>query len=213
MCKPGTTFLARCSGYCLILFLCASGPAQAQTQPQPNRTVPATQPLKFSLSFSANPTPQEFFQARVFEEPLVPIGDEPTAAENADLAAALLGYARRSGPDDFSALTGFLENWGRLSTIRHFMPPNNPREQILWPRMKITEPLCKSGPLSLVLGFFPTSRIRPGSAGLMRACLVVRAGSLAPFSFKARKPGPRAENFPGTFVREIGVSLDGSQRL
>jgi RHS repeat-associated protein len=58
--------------------------------------------------FSPNPTPQDIFQARIFEEPLVPIGADPPPAENAALAAALLGYSKRSGPDDFSSLTGFL---------------------------------------------------------------------------------------------------------
>jgi RHS repeat-associated protein len=108
MCKPGRPFVTLCGGYCLILFLCTAGAGPVQTQIQPNRTVPPAGPVKPSLQFSANPTPQEFFQAGVFEEPLVPIGGEPTTAENADLAAALLGYSRRSGPDDFSALTGFL---------------------------------------------------------------------------------------------------------
>jgi len=59
--------------------------------------------------FSPNPTSQDIFLARLFEEPLVPIGADPTPAENAALAAALLDYAKRSGPDDFSGLTGFLE--------------------------------------------------------------------------------------------------------
>ena len=31
--------------------------------------------------FSPNPTPEDIFRARVFEEPLVPIGGEPTPAE------------------------------------------------------------------------------------------------------------------------------------
>ena len=74
-----------------------------------NRTVPRVEPPKTALEFSARPTPQEIFRARVFEEPLVPIGAEPAAAENAALAAALLGYSRRAGPDDFSSLTAFLE--------------------------------------------------------------------------------------------------------
>ena len=39
----------------------------------------------------------------------MPIGGEPTSEENSALAAALLGYAKRSGPDDFSSLTGFLD--------------------------------------------------------------------------------------------------------
>src|SRR5215471_628170 len=106
--KSGNTFAARCGGHCLIPFLCVAGAGPVQSQIQPNRTVPPAAPVKPSLEFSAHPTPQEFFQARVFEEPLVPVGGEPTAAENADLARALRGYASRSGPDDFSALTGFL---------------------------------------------------------------------------------------------------------
>src|SRR4051812_19984702 len=59
--------------------------------------------------FSAHPTPEDIFLARCFEEPLVPIGTDPTPAENAALAAALQAYAKRSDPDDFSSLTEFLE--------------------------------------------------------------------------------------------------------
>ncbi len=76
----------------------------------PNRTVPQVEPPRTGLDFSASPTPQELFRARVFAEPLVPVGGEPSAAENAALATALLGYAQRSGPDDFSSLTGFLQS-------------------------------------------------------------------------------------------------------
>ena len=47
----------------------------------------------------------------MFEEPLVLIGSEPSAGENAALAAALLGYSKRSGPDDFTSLSSFLENY------------------------------------------------------------------------------------------------------
>src|SRR5262245_30269164 len=75
----------------------------------PNRTLPKVEPPKETLEFSATPTVQEIFRARLFEEPLVPIGGEPSADENAALAIALLGYAKRNGPDDFSSLTGFLE--------------------------------------------------------------------------------------------------------
>jgi RHS repeat-associated protein len=59
--------------------------------------------------FSPNPTTQEFVLARLFEAPLTPIGADPTPAENAALATALMDYSRRSGPDDFASLTGFLE--------------------------------------------------------------------------------------------------------
>jgi RHS repeat-associated protein len=74
----------------------------------PNRVVPQVEAPQTVLAFPANPSPQDFFRARVFEEPLVPIGGEPSRAENAALATALLRYARRAGPDDFSSLTSFL---------------------------------------------------------------------------------------------------------
>jgi hypothetical protein len=63
-----------------------------------------------ALEFSANPTVQELFRARVFEEPLVLIGGEATPSEGTALADALLGHVQRSGLDDFSSLTAFLEN-------------------------------------------------------------------------------------------------------
>ena len=74
-----------------------------------NRTLPKASMPRMRLELSANPTTQEITQARVFEEPLVPIGGEPSVEENAAFAAALLGYAKRSEPDDFSSLTAFLE--------------------------------------------------------------------------------------------------------
>jgi len=80
-----------------------------QTVSAPNRTLPKVEPPKTVLEFSASPTVEEIFRAHVFQEPLVVVGGEPTAAENSALAAALLAYAKRSGPDDFSALTWFLK--------------------------------------------------------------------------------------------------------
>jgi RHS repeat-associated protein len=74
-----------------------------------NRTGPQVEAPRTTLAFSERPTPEELFRARVFEEPLVPVGGEPSPSENAALADALLGYAKRSGPDDFASLTGFLE--------------------------------------------------------------------------------------------------------
>jgi RHS repeat-associated protein len=61
------------------------------------------------LQFSSNPTAEEFLRARVFDEPLVPMGGNATAEENSALAAALQDYAKRNRPDDFSALTRYLE--------------------------------------------------------------------------------------------------------
>src|SRR4051812_46916483 len=78
-----------------------TAPPAAEGAPTPvkvNRTVPKVDPPKTGLQFSATPTTQEIFRARIFEEPLVPIDGEPTAADNAALAAALLGYSKRSGP-------------------------------------------------------------------------------------------------------------------
>src|SRR5438045_8665548 len=46
-----------------------------------------------TLSFSAHPTEEEFFHARVFEEPLVPIGTVPPSEADAALAAARENYA------------------------------------------------------------------------------------------------------------------------
>ena len=74
-----------------------------------NRTVPQVALPTTGLKFSASPTVQEISRARVFEEPLVPIGGKPSVEENAALATALLGYAKRNGPDDFSSPTHFLE--------------------------------------------------------------------------------------------------------
>src|SRR5262245_58733165 len=61
--------------------------------------------------FSPNPTAHEIFRAPVFAEPLVPVGAEPTLAETTAVAAALVGYSKRSGPDDFSSLTDFLQSY------------------------------------------------------------------------------------------------------
>jgi len=82
---------------------------QPELRVKVNRTLPKVGSPRAALEFSANPTLEELFRARIFEEPLVPVGGVPTAAENAALAAALRGYAKRTGPDDFTSLTGFLE--------------------------------------------------------------------------------------------------------
>jgi len=52
--------------------------AGVETVPQvmPNRKLPEVPPPQTTLEFSANPTTHEIFRARIFEEPLVPIGGE-----------------------------------------------------------------------------------------------------------------------------------------
>jgi hypothetical protein len=82
----------------------AQEPLASRTTGEPARVGP----LQSSVHFSSSPTPQAIFLARLFEEPLVPIG-EPTQSENTALAAALLNYSKRSDPHDLSSLTGFLD--------------------------------------------------------------------------------------------------------
>jgi RHS repeat-associated protein len=65
--------------------------------------------LRSSFQLSSAPTPEDIYRARFFLEPLVPIGAEPTPAENIALAIALMDYSERSCPDDFSSLIRFLE--------------------------------------------------------------------------------------------------------
>jgi RHS repeat-associated protein len=60
------------------------------------------------LRFPSNPSPLDFYRARVFTEPLVPVGGEAAGAENSALAIALVGYSKRNSPDDYSAVTEFL---------------------------------------------------------------------------------------------------------
>jgi len=69
----------------------------------PRVTVPPSEP-----QFSASPTVQEIFRARVFSEPVVPVGREPTAEENAALARALLAFHRSGGTDWRRSLGEFL---------------------------------------------------------------------------------------------------------
>jgi RHS repeat-associated protein len=58
---------------------------------------------------SAAPSKESIARLRVFEEPLVAWGVEPSGEENEALAGALQAYGRRKSADDFSSLTQFLE--------------------------------------------------------------------------------------------------------
>ncbi len=53
---------------------------------------------------------EEIFNLRVFSEPLVPIGGEPSAEENRALVDALNQYDSRSNQDDFSSLRSFVSS-------------------------------------------------------------------------------------------------------
>ncbi len=84
-------------------------PPSAGVEIIPNRTLPKVDPPQIGLHFtSGTPSSAEISRARVFEEPLIPIGGVPTSSENAALAAALVRYSQRTSPDDFAGLTDFL---------------------------------------------------------------------------------------------------------
>lgn len=84
---------------------------QESLPPRITGPIGKAEPPQKSLHPPLNITTQDISRARVFEEPLVPMGTDPTPTENAALAAALHGYARRAGPDDFFSLTGFLADY------------------------------------------------------------------------------------------------------
>jgi RHS repeat-associated protein len=73
------------------------------------RAFPKPEQPKTALEFPVNPATEDIFRARVFEEPVVPVGGTPGEIENAALAAALVEYSKRTIPDDFSSLSRFLE--------------------------------------------------------------------------------------------------------
>src|SRR5258705_12531934 len=64
-----------------------------------------------TLALPPGPTVSDLFQCHAFEEPLVPIGGDPSQQENAALGEALKAYAWRTNPDEFSSLTAFLERY------------------------------------------------------------------------------------------------------
>jgi RHS repeat-associated protein len=82
-------------------------PAAAQTATI-NRTVPAHSAPSAGFVLSETPSTQDIRHVRLFAEPLVPTGAEPSAEENRQLAHALSQHAQRTINDDFSALEQFV---------------------------------------------------------------------------------------------------------
>jgi RHS repeat-associated protein len=74
-----------------------------------NRTVPVVQPPPQLPVFSSAPTDAEIFRARVFEEPLVPLGTT-SPAENAALAQALTAYLKAGRSEDVGPVESFLRS-------------------------------------------------------------------------------------------------------
>ncbi len=95
------------------LALAAVADKQQDLPPAPkvkvNRTVPKVTPAPQRPKFSSPPTDLELFQARVFEEPLVPSA-LTTADENQELGNALEGYIAAKSREDVSALEGYLRD-------------------------------------------------------------------------------------------------------
>jgi len=73
-----------------------------------NRTVPKTTAPSQFPRFSSEPTDDEIFAARVFEEPLIPTTRQTDKAENLALSLALNAYLQRESNDNVSAITTFL---------------------------------------------------------------------------------------------------------
>jgi hypothetical protein len=110
----------------------AMPPAPLAPRVTVNRTVPTVTPPPAEPQFSASPTVAEITRARVFSEPLVPVGGEPTAGENLVLARALLTFHRSGGSEWRSTIgdfllthpespwrAGLLLNVGRLQVREH----------------------------------------------------------------------------------------------
>lgn len=73
-----------------------------------NRTFPKVASIPAFPVFSTNPKDEEIARARVFEEPLAPMGGVTSAGENRALASALLSYLKAGNTEDLSPLEKFL---------------------------------------------------------------------------------------------------------
>jgi hypothetical protein len=85
-------------------------PVLTPTNVSVNRTVPQVQKAPLAPTFTATPQDEEFWRARVFSEPLVPIRGTTRAQENKDLAASLRSFLGRGKSGDASAVEAFLES-------------------------------------------------------------------------------------------------------
>jgi RHS repeat-associated protein len=107
--KPSVTALALGLSLGLVTW---ARPAAAKPRPapqvQPNRQPPNVQPVPQSPQFSTWPTDDEIFKARVFAEPLVPIGPT-TPEENAALARGVMAYLQAGGGENTVDLEALLE--------------------------------------------------------------------------------------------------------
>src|ERR1039458_973024 len=89
----------------LCSLYCGNRVGASPAAPHPDATGSPARPS----AFSPYPTDSEIFQARLFDEPIIPVGREVKPEENEALAEALTGYGYHTNSDDFSSLTSFLE--------------------------------------------------------------------------------------------------------
>jgi RHS repeat-associated protein len=82
--------------------------ASAVGRIKPNRRVPAVAPPVIELTLSASPTDSEISRARIFDEPLIPIGEPTTPDENRALAQALRTYVGQDSRERLFPLQEFL---------------------------------------------------------------------------------------------------------
>jgi RHS repeat-associated protein len=76
-----------------------------------NKMVPQVDPVPQTPVFSTPPTKEEIIRARVFGEPVVPIGGEPSWSENQAVANALLAFHGGSGATRYAGIEGFLTSY------------------------------------------------------------------------------------------------------
>ncbi len=87
-------------------------PSQLEARPplvKVNRTLPRVAPVPATPVFSAVPTEDEIFRARVFEEPLVAVGGSPTAEQNLALSRVLKAYLAGGGGENTAPIEAILE--------------------------------------------------------------------------------------------------------
>ncbi|MCI0410483.1 MAG: cysteine peptidase family C39 domain-containing protein, partial [Acidobacteria bacterium] len=97
------------SGEALLEGLASPPPPAPVVQAMKDR--PKVDPPDPYPRFSGSPTDREIFQARVFGEPLVPLGGVEDFEENRALASAITSYLRGANTEDLSQFERFLQNY------------------------------------------------------------------------------------------------------
>ena len=87
-------------------------PVRTQTKVKVNTTPPNVIPPSAQPVFSGRRvTDEDIFRARVFEEPLVPVGGETTEAENQALSEAIQTYLKNGGGEDVDPILAFMHQY------------------------------------------------------------------------------------------------------